>query len=143
MAMRRILVLALIALPACTTMRPVEAPVQFLEQNNPRQVRVHSTDGEMYVLKDPQLRGDTISGFESLLREEVRFSVNGIRQMDALQRDKKRTTMFVGAMTLLGGAGIYAIVNAANGNKLICDNYDVGNRCVTRNPSIRFGFPLR
>lgn len=143
MGLRRIMVVALIALPACTTMRQVEAPVQFLEQNNPRQVRVHSADGDLFVLKDPQLRGDTIFGFESMLREEVRFSVNGIRRMEAVQPDKKRTTLFVGAMTLLGGAGIYMIANASNGNKLICDNYDVANRCVTRNPSIRWGLPAR
>jgi hypothetical protein len=113
-------------------MRPVESPIAFLEQNNPRSVRVFASDGELLVLREPQLRGDTVRGFESLAQEEMSISVNGIRRMEALQPDKTRTTLFIGAMTLLGGAGIYMIANASNGSKLICDNYDNQNRCVDR-----------
>ena len=132
MRIRSILLSLIALLPACSTMRPVESPGAFLEQNNPKQVRVYATDGELFVLREPQLRGDTVRGFEPLAQEELSFSLNGIRRMDALQPDKKRTTVFVGAMTLLGGAGIYMIANASNGRKLICDSYDNQNRCVDR-----------
>src|SRR5690554_3985616 len=94
-----------IVLNACTTMKPVESPVTFLEQNNPRHVRVFTPDGELYVLREPQLRGDTIMGFEPLERENVKLSLNTVRRMEALQPDKKRTTLFIGAMTVLAGAG--------------------------------------
>ncbi|HEY0303377.1 MAG TPA: hypothetical protein VGC44_00320 [Longimicrobiales bacterium] len=124
-------------------MRPVDAPVSFLENNNPKAVRVYASDGELLVLREPQLRGDSIRGFESLAQEEMTISLNGIRRMEALQPDKKRTTVFIGAMTLLGGAGIYMIANASNGNKLICDNYDVANRCITRpTGSTRVSIPI-
>jgi hypothetical protein len=143
MRIRKSLLLLTIVLPACSTMRAVESPVNFLEQNNPKHVRVYSTDGELYVLTDPQLRGDTIRGFERLEQEELSVSVNGIRRMEALQYDKKKTTLFIGAMTLLGSAGIYMITQvAADGNKLICDNYDVSNRCVTAPPA-RIHIPIR
>jgi hypothetical protein len=147
MKSRKVIALGLaVFLPACSSMRPVESPVAFLEQNNPKHVRVYGTDGELYVLRDPQLRGDTIRGFESLEQEELSLSVNGIRRMEALQPDKKRTTVFIGAMTLLGGAGIYMITQAANGNKLICDDYQVGNRCYVAPQSSKLGrimIPLR
>ena len=122
-----------IVLNACTTMKPVESPVTFLEQNNPRHVRVFTPDGELYVLREPQLRGDTIMGFEPLERENVKLSLNTVRRMEALQPDKKRTTLFIGAMTVLAGAGIYMITQVAGGgDPLICDNYDVANRCTTK-----------
>ena len=130
-------------LPACTTMRAVESPVAFLEQNNPKSVRVYASDGELLVLREPQLRGDTIRGFEPLAQEQMSISLNGIRRMEALQPDKTRTTVFIGAMTLLGGAGIYMIANAATGNKLICDNYDNQNRCIDRpTGSTRVSIPI-
>ena len=143
MKIRTSLVLLTMVLPACSTMRPVESPVNFLEQNNPKYVRVYSTDGELYVLTDPQLRGDTIRGFERLEQEELSVSVSGIRRMEALQYDKKRTTIFICAMTLLGSAGIYMITQvASDGRRLYCDNYDVANRCVT-NPPARVHIPIR
>lgn len=137
-------ILALSALlPACSTMRLVESPVSFLEKNNPPSVRVYASDGELLVLREPQLRGDTIRGFEPLAQEQMSISLNGIRRMEALQPDKTRTTLFIGAMTLLGSAGIYMIANAANGRKLICDNYDNQNRCIDRpTGSTRVSIPI-
>lgn len=132
MRIRKAIVGVLVLLPACSTMRPVESPVTFLERNNPKQVRLYATDGELFVLREPQLRGDTVRGFEPMAQEELSFSLSGIRRMEALQPDKRRTTVFVGAMTLLGSAGIYMIANASTGRKLICDNYDNQNRCIDR-----------
>jgi hypothetical protein len=126
------LLIAVALLPACTSMRPVESPTAFLEQNNPKAVRVFSTDGELYVLRDPQLRGDQIVGFESLEQEDLSLSLASIRRMEAEQPDKTRTTVFIGAMSILAGAGIYMIANAENGPKLICDSYDVASRCTTK-----------
>jgi hypothetical protein len=132
MAMRKTLIVLTALLPACSTMRPVESPVTFLEQNNPKRVRVYAADGELLVLREPQLRGDTVRGYEPLAQEEMSISLNGIRRMEALQPDRTRTTVFIGAMTILGGAGIYMIANASNGRKLICDDYNVANRCIER-----------
>lgn len=137
-----VLVLSVL-LPACSTMRPVDSPVAYLERNNPEKVLIHAADGELYVLRDPQLRGDTIRGFEYQAQEEIGFSISGIRRLEALQPNKARTTAFIGAMTLLGSAGIYMIANASNGKKLICDNYDVQNRCITQpTGSARISIPL-
>jgi hypothetical protein len=136
------LLIAVAFLPACSTMRPVESPVAFLEQNNPKHVRVYSADGEFYVLRDPQLRGDKITGFEPLEQEDLSLAVSSIRRMEAMQPDKKRTTLFIGAMTLIGSAGIYMIANAENGPKLICDNYDVQNRCTTKPTGAEKRIPL-
>jgi hypothetical protein len=143
MALRKLLIISVAVSAACSTMRPVESPIAYLEKNNPRQVRVHSADGELYVLREPQLRGDTIMGYESLMREEVRFSAAGIRRMEALQVDKTRTTVFIGGMAVLAGAGLYMILNSGEGEGLICDGYVVGQRCVPNNPSIRFGLSVR
>jgi hypothetical protein len=142
-ALRKLLIISVALSAACSTMRPVESPVAFLEKNNPSQVRVHSSDGELYVLREPQLRGDTIFGFESMMREEVRFSAGSIRRMEAVQIDKTRTTVFIGAMSVLAAAGVYMIINSGSGKGLICDGYIVGQRCVTENPSIRFAIPVR
>ncbi len=142
-----LLSLSVVLLPACTTMRAVDSPVAFLEQNNPQHVRVYSADGELYVLRNPQLRGDSIRGFEPLEQEDLSISLNGIRRMEAMQPDKTRTTLFIGAMTLVGAAGIYMISKAAGGDGLVCDNYQVDSRCVPAPPSTPGGariiVPLR
>lgn len=130
---------------ACTSMRPVESPSAFLEHNNPKHVRVYSPDGELIVLREPQLRGDSIRGFEPQAQEELSIRLGDIRRMDALQPDKTRTTLFIGAMAVLGGAGIYMIANSSDGGGLICDSYDNQNRCVPRQAGVqraRLSIPL-
>jgi hypothetical protein len=130
---------------ACSSMRPVESPSAFLERNNPKHVRVYSPDGELIVLREPQLRGDSVRGFEPGAQEEMSFRLGDIRRMDALQPDKTRTTLFIGAMALIGGAGIYMIANASDGKGLICDSYDNQNRCVPRQAVVqraRLSIPL-
>ena len=130
---------------ACSSMRPVESPSAFLERNNPKHVRLYSPDGELIVLREPQLRGDSIRGFEPRAQEEMSFRLGDIRRMDALQPDKTRTTVFIGAMTLLGGAAIYMIANSSDGGGLICDSYDNQNRCVPRQAGVqraRLSVPL-
>lgn len=143
--MRRngVAVILAFSISACTTMRPVESPATFLEQNNPRQIRLHDAQNELYVLNEPQLRGDTIVGYESLVRSEMRISVAGVRRMEALQRDNTKTGIFIGAMTVLGAAGIYMIAKAADGQKLVCDSYDTANRCVTQPQAIRIPVGIR
>ena len=136
-----IIALGCAVLVACSSMRPVESPVTYLERNNPKHVRVYGPDGELYVLRDPQLRGDTIRGFEAGAQEEVTFTSRDIRRMEALQPDKRRTTLFIGAMTLLGSAGIYMIANASDGGGLVCDSYDNQNRCVPRQTA-RISLPI-
>ena len=131
---RKLLIVSVLVLPACSTMRPVESPVTFLENNNPSRVRVYAADGELYVLRDPQLRGDTIRGFESLVQEELSLTVNNIQRMEAMQHDKGRTTLFIGAMAVLGAAGIYMAANSGDGAGLICDDYTLGQRC--REPGV-------
>jgi hypothetical protein len=126
-------------------MRAVQSPVAFLEANNPKQVRVFAADGELYVLRDPQLRGDTVRGYETLVQEELSVSLNGIRRMEAVQPDKTRTTLFIGAVTVLAGAGVYMISQAGQGKALICDNYPLPNRCVEKQPGAprpRIDLPL-
>jgi hypothetical protein len=130
---------------ACSSMRPVESPTAFLEHNNPKHVRVYSPDGELVVLREPQLRGDSIRGFEPQAQEEMSFRLGDIRRMEAIQPDKTRTTIFISAMALLGGAGIYMIANSSDGGGLICDSYDNQNRCVPRQAGVqraRLSIPL-
>src|SRR5688572_17153471 len=136
MSLRRLLIVSVALSAACST-------VAFLEKNNPKQVRLYNADGDLYVLREPQLRGDTIFGYEAMMREEVRFSTAGIRRMEALQIDKTRTTVFIGAMSVIAGTGLYMIINSGSGKGLICDGYIVGQRCVPNNPAIHFGIPVR
>ena len=134
MKWRKLLIVSLVVLPGCSTMRPVESPVTYLENNNPKHVRVYAQDGELYVLRDPQLRGDTIRGYESLVQEELSLTVDNIQRMEAMQPDKGRTTLFVGAMAVIGAAGIYMATKSGDGAGLICDDYTLGQRC--REPGV-------
>lgn len=133
---RDLLLLAAIAAltTGCATMQPVESPTTYLETNNPEHVRIYSA-GSMSVLEAPRLNGTTISGFDLVERTEANIDVARIDRMEVKRLDRQRTTVFVGLMSVIVGAGAYMITQQEDGQGLICDNYQVDSRCVTRNPS--------
>jgi hypothetical protein len=119
---------------ACSTMQPV-SPVAYLETNNPTHVRIYSPSG-MSVLEAPRLQGSTISGFDLVERADATFDVSNIQRMEVKRLDRQRTAIFAGVLTVVGGAGIYMITQKqGNDAGLICDNYDVANRCRVGNPT--------
>lgn len=122
----------LLMLPACTTLRPVDSPVTYLERNNPEAVRIYTQQGDLAVLRAPRLSGNRISGFNVIEGEDETFDVTRIQRMEVKQIDRGRTTLFVGAIAALAGVGVYMIANAGEGKGLICDSYDNQNRCVPK-----------
>jgi hypothetical protein len=142
MRAQRLLPIA-VALSACTTLQTVDSPVTYLERNNPEAVRIYTQQGELAVLRAPRLNGTSVSGFNVVEGEDATFNISGIQRMEVKQVDRGRTALFIGAMSVLGGAGIYMIGKAGGGKDLICDSYDNENRCVPRQSRVLLTIPIR
>jgi len=142
MRAQRLVPIAL-ALSACTTLQTVDSPVTYLERNNPEAVRIYTQQGDLAVLRAPRLNGTSVSGFNIVDGEDATFNISGIQRMEVKQVDRGRTALFIGAMSVLGGAGIYMIGKAAGGKDLICDSYDNENRCVPRQSRVLLTIPIR
>ena len=124
-------VLPIVALlsTACSTMQPVQSPTAYLQTNNPTHVRIYSPAG-MSVIEAPRLQGSTISGFDLVERADATIAVDQIQRMEVKRIDRARTTIFVGIMSAVAGAGLYMITQKQEGGRaLICDNYQVDSRC--------------
>lgn len=133
----RSLLIPIVALvsTACTTMQPVQSPTAYLETHNPTHVRIFSPAG-MSVIESPRLSGTTISGFDLVERAESAINVESIQRMEVRRIDRQRTAIFAGVLSVVGGAGLYMITQKQGSDAgLICDNYDVGNRCRVGNPT--------
>ena len=133
----RSLVIPVVALlaTACSTMQPVQSPTAYLETHNPTHVRIFSPAG-MSVLEAPRLSGGTISGFDLVERAESSINVGTIKRMEVKRIDRQRTAIFAGVLSVVGGAGLYMITQKQGSDPgLICDNYQVDQRCRVGNPT--------
>ncbi len=97
--------LLLTYLPACTSWRVVgPSPAEFLATNTPRTIRVTRSDGVIYYLTAPTVRGDSVfDGLRSGLAEvdsTRRFGVplGDVRSMAVRKFSPGRTAALVGGI---------------------------------------------
>jgi hypothetical protein len=119
----------------CVTVQPVQEPAQFIPQAKPNVVVVIYNDNSEVPVSEPRMSGDTLVGTWLGLGEPVAVPLNQVQRIDALQRDKKRTTLMIVGISAVGAAGIYALVQAATSGRNACDySYQPGTvpegRCV-------------
>lgn len=96
---------------ACSTMRPVTEPQQFIPSARPDRVWVTTNDNARMMFEGPRVLGDTLVGFvrgryEEILLPETRWV--GVRQPAP-----KRTAFLIAGSVVIGGALLYFL--AGNG----------------------------
>lgn len=95
-------------LAACTSWQVQEvAPAQMLEEEQPTEVRVTRTDGSAFVLENPQVSGDTLSG----VRDGLQMSIS-LSTVDAIAVRKSDTgkTIGVAFLSVVLVAGAVALI---------------------------------
>lgn len=116
------LAVILLGSAACRSVQPVMEPSQFIPQANPTLVIVTYKDNSEVPVAQPRVSGDTLLGTWQGLDEPVAVPLNQVQRIDALQRDRKRTTLFIAGLTAFTAAGVYALIQATTGG----DNCDYG-----------------
>jgi hypothetical protein len=119
----------LLGTAACRTVQPVRQPAQFIPQANPDVVVVVFNDNSQVPVSQPRMSGDTLLGTWLGVGDPVVAPLSQIQRIDAVQRNKKRTTLMIAGLTAMTAAGVYAMMQAATGGRPTCDySYTAGGQ---------------
>jgi hypothetical protein len=117
-------VLAVAPLAACSTVRPVTSPAQFITEKSPKVVYVVNHNGSVMEVSDPSVRGDTVLGttYRDSRTRPVAVPLTDVHLVASAQVSKAKTALFVAGVTGSAGLVIYALFNKASGhNNWSCD----------------------
>ena len=102
----------LVGAVGCATVQPIREPSQFIPQAKPNLVVVIYNDNSQVPVSEPRMSGDTLFGTWLGVGDPVAVPLSQVRRIDAVQRDKKRTTLMIAGVTLLAAGGVYALAIA-------------------------------
>ncbi len=109
------LALVLLSTIGCATLQQVRQPAEFIPKNNPPVVYVTYTDNSIVPVAQPQIKGDSLLGTWQGLSEPVAVPLAQVQSVQAVQHNKKRTTLLIVGLTAFTAAGAWA-VSQATGN---------------------------
>ena len=93
----------------CTSVQRVQEPGRFIPQARPNLVVVVYNDNSQVPVSGPRVSGDTLLGTWAGLGEPVAVPLNQVRRIEAVQRDKRKTTLLIAGIV----AGTVGIVRGA------------------------------
>jgi peptidase E len=136
----RVAVVAVIlSATACKSVQQIQDPATFIPKANPDVIVVTYTDNSQIAVEKPRVARDSLFGTWAGVDEPVAVPLSQVRRMDAVQRDKGRTTLAVavGAGLMAAGVAAFTIVTSRDGKN--CDySYQPPTvqpgRCVGTNP---------
>lgn len=113
---------------ACSSVQSVRDPAKFFADARPSYVVVTYTDNSEVPVANPQMRGDTLVGEWRGLGEPVAVHMDEVQRIDAVQKDSRKTTLFVAAMVGVAAVTAYGLYRAVSDHGEICDyNRPTGN----------------
>jgi hypothetical protein len=115
------LVALVLSSAGCATLQPVRDPAAFISQTNPQVVFATHKNGAVLAVAQPRLRGDTLLGMRQGLSLPVALPLSQVHSIQAIQRDKKRTTVLIAGAAALTATLGYLLVQARGGSGPSCD----------------------
>jgi hypothetical protein len=101
------LLAALAGSAACSSLQPVGDPARFISEAHPKVLYATHNSGAVVAVAEPRVSGDTLLGTREGLSHPVALPLSQVQRVEALQRDKKRTTlMIVGVTAVTATLGI-------------------------------------
>lgn len=104
---RAVCAVLVVPLTACSTLKPVATPQQFIPTAQPARIWVTRADNSTLLLEAPRLLGDTLVGFVGGRYQEMLLPQ--VRWMGVRQPAPRRTTVLVAGLVLVG-AGLIAML---------------------------------
>lgn len=121
MKVQRLTLTALfLAAAACSSVQQVQDPAAFLA-THPDQILVTYEDRSEVPVAQPRLQNDTIVGTWDGLSEPVALPMNRISRIDAVQKDGKRTALFIGGLVAVTAATAYGLSRESTNYGEVCD----------------------
>jgi hypothetical protein len=108
-----------LSLAGCTSVGVVGYPVEYIDMHAPGHIWVTQTDKTVTELFGPQVRGDTLVGFEKGTGQYVEIPVSNVQLMRAPLLSPMKTALFAGTIAI-GGALLLTQVTGTNGAANVC-----------------------
>lgn len=119
---------------ACSSVQTVRNPAQFMATNPDLVVVVYNDNGEVPVAK-PQMQGDTLVGQWAGLNETVKVPMDQVQRIDAIQKDPKKTALFVVGLVAAAAMTTWGFSIATTDTHQICDfNRPEDRACFVSSP---------
>jgi hypothetical protein len=104
---------------ACTTVRPVSQPAEFIPKASPALVYVTLKNQSKVTLSRPHVSGDTLFGTVTGVASPLAAPLSHVEVVEAKQRDKGRTAWLIAGLTLAVAGGVWAVSQTGGGTT--CD----------------------
>lgn len=112
---------------ACSSVQTVQNPAQYLTTNPEMVVVIYNDNGEVPVAK-PVMRGDTLYGEWAGLNEPIKVPMDQVQRIDAVQKDPKKTALFVTGLVAAAVVTTYGFSRAVQDHGSICDYFRPDDR---------------
>jgi hypothetical protein len=99
--------MAVLAGGACSTLRPVATPMDFIPAERPAQLWVTTADNATMRLEGPRLLGDTLVGFVAGRYEEI--PLPQARTLWVREPATTRTAFLVAGLAVVGASLLYML----------------------------------
>lgn len=119
-ATRVILAALAMAAVGCSSVQQVQNPAEFLA-THPEQILVTYEDRSEVPVAMPKLVNDTIVGTWDGLSEPVALPMSRIMRIDAVQKDTKRTALFIAGLVGATAVTAYGLSRESTDYGEICD----------------------
>ena len=117
---------------ACSSVQTVHNPEQFFNTTHPPVVVVVYNDNGEVPVAQPTMKGDTIVGIWDGLGEPISVPMDQVQRVDAVQKDPKKTTLFIAALVGAAAVTTYGFARAVTDHGVICDFFRPDDRqCYT------------
>jgi hypothetical protein len=111
-------VVASLSLAGCASIQPVRDPASFISDAKPAVVYVTHNNGALLTIAQPRVSGDTLLGTWQGAEQSLALSFNELKEVQAMRRDKVRTTFLITGVSLIGVALAYQLVrNSGDGQE--------------------------
>ena len=100
-SMRPVAVLLLALMPACTAVYRV-SPAQYVPQELPPEIYVLDNRGFMYVLEQPAIVGETLTGVQRGTPDTVSLAIDRVTEAMVRRKSPVRTAILLGSITAVG-----------------------------------------
>ena len=106
---------------ACSSVQTVRNPAEYFSSVRPALVVVVYNDNGEVPIAQPAMNGDTIVGIWHGLGEPIAVPMDQVQRVDAVQKDAKKTTLFIAALVGATAVTTYGFIRAVTDYGRVCD----------------------
>lgn len=115
-------VLAILLVTAgCASLQLVNDPARYILESRPEVVFATHKNGSVLAVAQPRVSGDSLLGTRQGLALPLALPLSHFQRIEAVQRDKKRTTAVIVGVTAVGATLGYLLLQKVGGSGKNCD----------------------